>query len=258
MPESAAAPQALLATDCLVKAFGGLVATDRVSLAVAPGEVHALIGPNGAGKTTLIGQITGEVHPDAGRIWFHGRDITQLPAHRRAHLGLARSFQITSIFLDMTALKNAAVAVQIRQGHSFRFWQDAQKDASLVEPARALLGRVGLAARAEVPAADLSHGEHRQLEIAMALAGRPRMLLLDEPTAGMGAEETRRLIELLRGLKGSLTMLLVEHDMDAVFALADRITVLVYGRAIATGTPEEIRASAEVRRAYLGDEGAGR
>ncbi len=258
MPEPAAVPEPLLATDRLVKAFGGLVATDRVSLAVVPGEVHALIGPNGAGKTTLIGQITGEVRPDAGRIWFDGRDITQVPAYRRAHLGLARSFQITSIFLDMTALQNVAVAVQIHQGHSFRFWRDARGDASLSDPARTLLERVGLGPRAEVPAADLSHGEHRQLEIAMAMAGRPRMLLLDEPTAGMGAEESQRLIELLRGLKGSLTMLLVEHDMDAVFALADRITVLVYGRVIATAAPEEIRANAEVRRAYLGDGTAGR
>ncbi len=248
----------LLATDRLAKAFGGLTVTDGVSLDVTRGEVHALIGPNGAGKTTLLGQLTGEVRPDAGRILFDGRDITRVPVHRRVHLGLARSFQITSIFLDMTALDNVALAVQIHHGHSFRFWRNARRDPSLIDPARDLLDRVGLAGRGAVPAADLSHGEHRQLEIAMALAGAPRMLLLDEPTAGMGSDESRRLVGLLRGLKGAVTILLVEHDMDAVFALADRITVLVYGRAIATGAPESIRANAEVRRAYLGDGSARR
>jgi branched-chain amino acid transport system ATP-binding protein len=245
----------ILATEALVKRFGGLIATDSVSLAIAPGEVHALIGPNGAGKTTLIGQLTGDIKPQSGRVLFDGRDITALPTHRRARLGLARSFQITSIFLDMSALDNVALAVQIHRGHSFRFWRDARKDSGLRGPARELLSLVGLAGRAETAAADLSHGEHRQLEIAMALAGEPRMLLLDEPMAGMGPEESKRLVNLLRDLKATLTILLVEHDMDAVFVLADRITVLVYGRAIATGTPEEIRANAEVRIAYLGDTG---
>jgi branched-chain amino acid transport system ATP-binding protein len=243
----------LLATDNLIKRFGALIATDHVSLSVDEGEIHALIGPNGAGKTTLIGQLTGELRPDSGGILFAGRDITAVHTHRRAGLGLARSFQITSIFLDMTALDNVALAVQIRQGHSFRFWRKTRKDGTLREPAAALLARVGLAPRADVAAADLSHGEHRQLEIAMALASEPRMLLLDEPMAGMGPDESKRMIALLQALKGKITILLVEHDMDAVFQLADRITVLVYGSAIATGSPEAIHANPEVRRAYLGD-----
>jgi branched-chain amino acid transport system ATP-binding protein len=243
----------ILATEGLVKHFGGLTATDHVDLAVVAGEVHALIGPNGAGKTTLISQLTGDIKPQAGRILFEGRDITALPSHRRARLGLARSFQITSIFLDMTVLDNVALAVQIHRGHSFHFWRNARKDAGLREPSRALLALVGLDRRADFVAADLSHGEHRQLEIAMALASEPRVLLLDEPMAGMGPEESRRLVALLSDVKRERTILLVEHDMDAVFALADRITVLVYGRAIATGTPQEIRANEEVRVAYLGD-----
>jgi branched-chain amino acid transport system ATP-binding protein len=243
----------LLATDNLVKRFGALIATDGVSLSVDEGEIHALIGPNGAGKTTLIGQLTGELRPDSGRVVFAGRDITEVHTHRRAALGLARSFQITSIFLDMSALDNVALAVQIRRGHSFRFWRKAQRDETLRDPAAALLERVGLAARADAVAADLSHGEHRQLEIAMALASEPRMLLLDEPMAGMGPDESQRMITLLQALKGKVTILLVEHDMDAVFRLADRITVLVYGNAIATGTPAAIHANPEVRRAYLGD-----
>jgi branched-chain amino acid transport system ATP-binding protein len=247
----------LLAAEDLVKRFGGLTATDGVSLAIEPGALHAVIGPNGAGKTTLIGQLTGELRPDAGRIRLAGRDVTALPVHRRAALGLARSFQITSLFLDMTALENAALAVQIHQGHSFRLWRDARRDGRLREPALRALARVGLAGRAEAVAGELSHGEHRQLEIAMALASEPRLLLLDEPMAGMGPEESQRMVALLRELKGRLAILLVEHDMDAVFALADRVTVLVYGRVVASGSPEAIRADAEVRRAYLG-EGAAR
>jgi branched-chain amino acid transport system ATP-binding protein len=243
----------ILAAEALVKRFGGLTATDGVSLAVVPGEVHAVIGPNGAGKTTLLGQITGEIRPQSGRILFEGRDVTALPIHRRAALGLARSFQITSLFLEMSALDNVALAVQIHRGHSFHFWRNARKDGGLRAAARDLLRLVGLEDRAASVAADLSHGEHRQLEIAMALASEPRMLLLDEPMAGMGPEESRRLVALLRELKGARTILLVEHDMDAVFALADRITVLVYGRVIATGTPMEIRADEAVRVAYLGD-----
>ncbi|HYM29830.1 MAG TPA: ABC transporter ATP-binding protein [Candidatus Cybelea sp.] len=246
----------LLVTRGLVKRFGGITATDRLDFAIAPGEVHAVIGPNGAGKTTLIGQLTGEIVPDRGRVVFDGRDITNLPAYRRARLGLARSFQITSVFADATALDNAALAVQFHSGHSFRFWRNARLDPALRAPAARLLELVGLASKAGQTAAALSHGEHRQLEIAMALASDPRLLLLDEPTAGMGPEESRRMIALLQGLKGKLTVLLVEHDMDAVFALADRITVLVYGRAIATGTPSEVRANSEVRRAYLGDAAA--
>jgi branched-chain amino acid transport system ATP-binding protein len=244
----------LLAARGLVKRFGGLAATDGVDLDALPGEVHALIGPNGAGKTTLIGQLTGELRPDAGRVHFDGRDITGLPVFRRARLGLARSFQITSIFLDLSVVENVALAVQVHDGHSFRFWRAAYRDPHLQEPALALLERVGLVQRAQAIAADLSHGEHRQLEIALALATAPKVLLLDEPMAGMGPEESRRMIGLLQQLKGRVSILLVEHDMDAVFALADRVSVLVYGRVIATGTPDEIRTNSEVRQAYLGDE----
>jgi branched-chain amino acid transport system ATP-binding protein len=244
----------LLETDRLVKRYGGLLATDTVSIDVRAGEIHALIGPNGAGKTTLVGQITGNVAPDAGTIRFDGRDITSLPTHARVRLGLARSFQITSVLQDFSALQNVALAVQAHAGHSYRFFADARRDKRLTEPALRLLQAVGLGERAGVPASALSHGEQRQLEIAMALAGDPKLLLLDEPMAGMGAEESQRLVAFLRRLKGQRAMLLIEHDMDAVFALADRVTVLVYGRAIATGTPEEIRANPEVRQAYLGEE----
>ena len=249
-------PEALLSTERLVKRFGGLTATDEVSLAVESGEVHAIIGPNGAGKTTLIAELSGELRPDAGRIRFAGRDITAMPADRRSLSGLARSFQITSIFPEFTALDNVALAVQAHQGHSFRFWRRARADPALREPAAKLLEEVGLGARARVPAVHLAHGEKRALEIAMALGTGPRLLLLDEPMAGMGPEDSARMVRLLAGLKRRLTVLLVEHDMDAVFALADRISVLVYGRVIATGAPEAIRANEAVRRAYLGDDAA--
>ena len=245
--------EALLHIEDLTKRFGGVVASDRISLAVAAGELHAIIGPNGAGKTTLIGELTGEVVPDTGRIRFDGRDITALPTYRRSVLGLARSFQITSLFPDFTALDNVAFAVQAHAGHSFHFWRAARTESALRVPARAALDRVGLAGRANVTVSKLSHGEHRQLEIAMALATGPRMLLLDEPMAGMGPEESARMVAMLRELKRELTILLIEHDMEAVFALADRITVLVYGRVIATGAPEAVRANAEVRQAYLGE-----
>jgi branched-chain amino acid transport system ATP-binding protein len=244
---------ALLEIDGLTKRFGGVVASDNISLAVPSGELHAIIGPNGAGKTTLIGQLSGEIAPDGGRIRFDGGDITALPVYRRSWLGLARSFQITSLFPDFTALDNVALAVQAHSGHSFRFWRKARGEAALREPARASLARVGLADRADVIVANMSHGEHRQLEIAMALATKPRMLLLDEPMAGMGPEESARMVTMLRELKQELTILLIEHDMDAVFALADRITVMVYGRIIASGGPSAIRANAEVRQAYLGE-----
>ena len=244
---------ALLQIDGLTKRFGGVVASDNIVLGVARGELHAVIGPNGAGKTTLIGQLTGEIAPDAGRIRFEGRDITALPIFRRSQLGLARSFQLTSLFLDFTALDNVALAVQAHAGHSFRFWRDARSEPELRTPARAALARVGLAGRGDVIVSNLSHGEHRQLEIAMALATTPRMLLLDEPMAGMGPEESARMVKALRELKRELTILLIEHDMEAVFALADRITVLVYGRVIASGAPAEIRANADVRDAYLGE-----
>ena len=253
-----AVAEAVLQIEGLTKRFGGVVASDGISLALMSGELHAVIGPNGAGKSTLIGELTGEIAPDSGRIRFDGLDITALPVYRRSQLGLARSFQITSLFPDFTALDNVALAVQAHSGHSFRFWRDARREPALREPARAALGRVGLAERADMPVADLSHGERRQLEIAMALATAPRMVLLDEPMAGMGVEESFRLVETLRQLKGSVTILLIEHDMDAVFALADRISVLVYGRIIASGDPAAIRADAAVRQAYLGEgEGAG-
>ena len=243
----------LLQVENLAKRFGGIVATDDLSLDVANGELHAIIGPNGAGKTTLIAQLSGQLTPDSGRIHFEGADITTLPMHKRSTLGLARSFQITSLFLDLSVLDNVALAVQAHAGHSFRFWRDARREPELREPARAALARAGLSARADQPASALSHGEHRQLELAMALAGSPRMLLLDEPMAGLGPEESARMVAMLRALKREVTILLVEHDMEAVFALADRITVLVYGRAIASGAPDDIRANAAVREAYLGE-----
>jgi branched-chain amino acid transport system ATP-binding protein len=246
----------LLKVDNLAKRFGGIVATDDLSLSVAPGELHAIIGPNGAGKTTLISQLSGQLTPDSGRIQFADSDITAMPMYRRSALGLARSFQITSLFLDLSVLDNVALAVQAHAGHSFHFWRDARKEPELREPARAALERAGLGTRADRPASLLSHGEHRQLELAMALAGSPRMLLLDEPMAGLGPEESARMVAMLRSLKGEMTILLVEHDMEAVFALADCITVLVYGRAIASGAPAEIRANAAVREAYLGEQEA--
>ena len=244
----------LLRTERLVKRYGGLLATDNVSIDVRPGEIHALIGPNGAGKTTLVHQLTGVVAPDSGTIHFAGQDITRLATHARVRLGLGRSFQITSVLREFTALENVALAVQGHAGHSFRFLADARRDETLRAPARRLLDEVGLGARGSVVASSLSHGEQRQLELAMALAGDPTVLLLDEPMAGMGVEESQRLIGFLRALKQKHAMLLIEHDMDVVFQLADRITVLVYGRAIASGTPGEIRANAEVRQAYLGEE----
>ena len=246
----------LLQVENLAKRFEGIVASDDLTLEVARGELHAVIGPNGAGKTTLITQISGELTPDAGRIRFAGTDITVLPTYQRSALGLARSFQITSLFLDLSVLDNVALAVQAHTGHSFKFWRNARAEKELREPGRALLARVGLSDRADWPASVLSHGEHRQLELAMALAGSPRLLLLDEPMAGLGPEESTRMVGMLRALKQELTILLVEHDMEAVFALADRITVLVYGRVIASGRPAEIRSSKDVRDAYLGEDDA--
>jgi branched-chain amino acid transport system ATP-binding protein len=245
--------QPLLQVENLAKHFGGIVATDNLSLSVAPGELHAIIGPNGAGKTTLIAQLSGQLRPDSGQVTFDGNDISTMPMDRRSRLGLARTFQITSLFLDLSVLDNVALAVQAHAGHSFHFWRNARNEPELREPARAALARVGLSGRADLAASLLSHGEHRQLELAMGLTGHPRLLLLDEPMAGLGAEESARMVDTLRGLKRELTILLVEHDMDAVFALADRITVLVYGRVIATGAPADIRANPLVRDAYLGE-----
>ena len=244
----------LLEVRGLTKSFGALLASDHVDLEVLEGETHAIIGPNGAGKTTLIGQLAGDLVPDRGRVRFAGEDITALSAPARSHRGFARSFQITSIYADFTALENVMLAVQAHAGSSFRFWSPARAERALQEPARRVLEEVGLGARAGLPAGSLAHGEQRALEIAMALATRPRLMLLDEPVAGMGAEETQRMIAFLSTLKGGKTLILVEHDMDAVFSLADRVSVLVYGRIIATGTPQEVRANAEVRRAYLGEE----
>jgi branched-chain amino acid transport system ATP-binding protein len=238
----------------LTKTFGALRASDGIDLDVRAGETHAIIGPNGAGKTTFISQLAGDLRPDAGRIVFAGEDVTHLRAPRRARKGLARSFQITSIYPEFSALANVALAVQARAGHSFRCWGDARRDAALLDPARRVLESVGLGARAAALAANLSHGEQRQLEVAMALATGPRLLLLDEPMAGMGVEESQRMIAFLSTLKRRHTMVLVEHDMDAVFRLADRISVLVYGRLIATGEPAAIRANREVRTAYLGED----
>ena len=246
---------ALLRIQGLSKHFGGVIASDDITLAIPEGELHAVIGPNGAGKTTLIGQLAGEIAPDAGRIVFAGADITGIPAWRRSLLGISRSFQVTSLFLDFTALDNVALAAQAHAGHSFRFWRDARHEPALRQAGRAALERVGMLERADVRVARLSHGEQRQIEIAMALASTPRLLLLDEPMAGLGANESARMLALLRELKRQYTIVLIEHDMDAVFALADRISVLVYGRLIATGAPEEIRANAQVRQAYLGEGG---
>ena len=238
----------------LVKRFGGLAAADGVDLQVDAGSVHALIGPNGAGKTTLVHLISGALRADAGIIRFNHTDITAAPMHERVVAGLARSYQVTSIFARLSVLENVALAVQARSGSSLRFWAPVRRDRALFDEARAVLARVSLEERAEVPAGSLAHGEQRQLEVALSLAVRPRLLLLDEPMAGMGADESARMIDLIAALKVQATLLLIEHDMDAVFRLADRISVLVSGRVIATGTPEEIRENAEVRRAYLGEE----
>ena len=230
-----------------------MLACDGIDFEVREGETHAVIGPNGAGKTTFISQLAGNLLPDSGSVHFAGSDVTRLPAPQRARMGLARSFQITSVYPDFTALDNVALAVQARSGRT-GFWKAARGDASLVEPAKQALQAVGLGERTHVFAANLSHGEQRQLEVAMALATEPRLLLLDEPMAGMGTEESQRMITLLSRLKQTKTIILVEHDMDAVFRLADRISVLVYGRVIATDTPERIRANTEVRKAYLGED----
>jgi branched-chain amino acid transport system ATP-binding protein len=238
----------------VTKRFGGVVATDNVTLDVAQGEVHALIGPNGAGKTTLIGQISGSLSTDSGAIRFLERDVTRLRQHERVKLGLARSYQITSIFKRFSVLENLALAVQARSGSSFSFWHPVVKEAGLFDEARTIAHEMGLGDRVDATAGTLAHGEQRALEVGLALATRPKLVLLDEPMAGMGPEESQRMIGLIGRVRANVTVLLVEHDMDAVFRLADRITVLVNGRVIATGKPGEIRSDAEVRRAYLGDE----
>ena len=238
----------------LRKSYGALDVTDDVSLDIAAGELHAIIGPNGAGKTTLIHQISGMAKPDSGRILFHGQDVTNLPMHARARLGLVRSFQITSILPRFSALENVSLAVQARSGSSFRFFGNAAAERPLNEAAMALLHRFGLAGRAATPAGQMSHGEKRQLELAIALAAQPKLLLLDEPLAGTSHDESRHLIATLQQLRRELPIVLIEHDMDAVFALADRVSVLVYGRIIASGSPQSVRDNPEVRAAYLGEE----
>ena len=246
----------LLRVENLVRTFGGITATDNLSLEAATGELHAIIGPNGAGKTTLITQLTGQLQPNSGSIHFGGRDITRLPAYKRSALGLARSFQITSLLKDFTAADNVALAAQAHDGHSFYFWGNARKEKHLREAARSALSRVGLEPRADVIVSRLSHGEQRQLELAVALATKPRLLLLDEPMAGLGVSESARMVELLKELRREVTIILVEHDMEAVFALADRISVLVYGGVIACDVPAAIRTNEDVKRAYLGEQHA--
>ena len=244
----------VLHLEALRKRFGGLVVTDGVTLDIETGELHAIIGPNGAGKTTLINQVSGLLEPTGGQIFFNGLDVTALPANKRAELGLARSFQITSVLPNFSALENVALAVQARAGSSYRFAGRADREHALNDPAMEALSEVGLAARANVIAGQLSHGEKRALELAIALAMQPKLLLLDEPMAGTGREETERLIGVLQKLKGRFAILLVEHDMTAVFALADRISVLTYGRILASGAPSAVRADQQVVAAYLGDE----
>lgn len=247
----------LLHVEGLVKRFGGLVATDHAHLQVLAGEIHALIGPNGAGKTTLIHLMSGVLAPNAGRIHFDGIDITHMTLPARVSHGLARSYQITSIFKRLSVLDNIALAVQAHAGHSFDFWRTARRDTERYALAAEVVERVGLIAQMQRLAGALSHGEQRQLEVGLALATRPKLLLLDEPMAGMGPDESERMVSLLQSLRGETTMLLVEHDMNAVFRLADRISTLVYGKVIACGTPDDIRAHPEVRAAYLGDDDEG-
>ena len=245
---------AVLRIENLRKNFDSLVVTDDVTLDVRAGELHAVIGPNGAGKTTLINQISGALAPNSGRILFAGQDVTGLPMHARAALGLTRSFQITSILPGFSALENVALAVQAHSGSSFRFFGRAADEDALNRPALAALAEVGLADRAHVQAGLFSHGEKRALELAIALATEPKLMLLDEPMAGTGHEESAQLVAVLQRLKSRFPILLVEHDMAAVFALADRISVLIYGRVLASGTPDEVRADPQVVAAYLGDE----
>jgi len=245
---------AILQVQHLVKQYGGLTATDDLNLELIPGELHAIIGPNGAGKTTLVSQLSGFVTPQSGKIIYKGKEITHEPPHTRAHMGIARTYQITSLIMEMTVLENVALAVQAVDGHSFRFFKPARSVKRIQEAAMEILAQVGLADKAQMKTSELSHGEHRNMELGVALAAKAELLLLDEPMAGLGPDETGKMVDLLNSLKGDHTILLIEHDMDAVFALADRISVLVYGHVIATGTPDEIRSNEKVQHAYLGEE----
>ncbi|MES2049594.1 MAG: ABC transporter ATP-binding protein [Pseudomonadota bacterium] len=244
----------LLQINALTKRYGGLIATKSLSLEVQAGEIHAIIGPNGAGKTTLIHQIAGSLQPDTGQIIFDGVDITKLAMHQRVKLGLARSYQITNVFQAFTVLDNLALAVQARSGNSMRFWRQGKNELALFDAATSVAQQLGLSNKLHSLASNLSHGEQRQLELGLALATQPKLLLLDEPMAGMGKDESANLSELIQNLRGKITVILIEHDMDAVFRLADRISVLVAGSIIASGTPDFIRQHPEVRKAYLGDE----
>ena len=245
---------AALQTEGLVKRYGTLLVTDQVSLDIRAGELHAVIGPNGAGKTTLINQLSGELPADEGRIVFAGQDVSALPVHQRARAGLLRSYQITSIFEEFSVVENVVLAALAAKRNAWRFWKPMLGDAVAREAADSAVAAAGLAMHADVPAGELAYGQRRQLELAMALAAQPKFLLLDEPMAGMSVQESAAVTRLLHGLKGRYTILLVEHDMEAVFALADRISVLVYGRVMFTGTPDEIREHPEVRAVYLGEE----
>ena len=242
----------LLRVRGLAKQYGGLRATDSLDLDAHAGEIHALIGPNGAGKTTLVAQLAGTVSPDAGTIEFRGRDVTRAPVHERVQFGLGRSFQITSLFDTLTALDNVILAVQAKAGSSLRFWRAAAAETGLVRQAEQVLDEVGLTDRGRVRVRDLGHGERRQLEVALALAGDPALVLLDEPMAGLGPPESRKMVDIVRRVRTRAAILLVEHDMDAVFVLSDRISVLVAGRVVASGTPDEVRRDARAREAYLG------
>lgn len=247
---------ALLKVENLVKRFRGIHASDGIHFDLRPGEIHAVIGPNGAGKTTFINQLTGELAPDSGRILLDGRDITREPVHKRAALGLARSYQISAVFDELSVLDNVMLAVQAHQGNSFRFFNNAARDENVASPAREAVRTVGLEDAMHRPVADLAHGAKRQLELAMVIATQPRLMLLDEPMAGTGSTESREIVALLKRLRGTASIVLIEHDLEAVFALADRISVMVYGKVIATGSCDEIRADAAVREAYIGDEEA--
>lgn len=244
----------LLQVQNLYKNFGAIQATSDVSFSIEKGDIHALIGPNGAGKTTLVNQLSGDIFPNQGTIHFKSTDITYLKAYKRAQLGIARSFQITHIFEQLTVAENMGLAIHSKNGHNFRFWKRALGTSQIKKDVSFALDRVDLAGRSQQPARYLSHGEKRQLEVGMALVGNPELLIMDEPMAGMGTGGTRELTRLIEGLRGKVTILLVEHDMDVVFSLANKVTVLVYGEHAATGTPDDIRADKHVRRAYLGEE----
>lgn len=244
---------AVLMARGLSKRFGAVVAAADLDLDLQTGELHALIGPNGAGKSTVLALLAGELRPDSGRVFLDGRDVSRLPVHRRARLGLARTFQISSVLPSFSALENVAIAVQARARGGLRLLREAATDPELNEAALGVLARLSLLDLADRPALELAHGERRLLELAVALAQEPKVLLLDEPLAGVGPEDVEQILAVLRAVKRTTALLLVEHDMDAVFRVADRVTVLVYGSCIASGPPAAVRSDPAVRSAYLGD-----